>query len=143
MESGTSSTDFTLTDRTATLVADVINLQGLVTFDGLSSFAKSSIIDSVQVGGRNLIVRKTLTNGYPSQSTGAMMSTDSQFRTSDFIKLKGGEFFTICWRKDGGITEQWLGFFYYKSDKTYISCNDYKRTRNPVTITEISPDESG
>lgn len=143
VESGTSSTDFTLTDRTATLVADAINLQGLVTFDGLSSFAKSSIIDSVQVGGRNLIVRKTLTNGYPSQSTGAMMSTDSQFRTSDFIELKGGEFFTICWRKDGGITEQWLGFFYYKSDKTYISCNDYKRTGNPVTITEISPDECG
>lgn len=54
VKSGTSSTDFTLTDRTATLVANAINLQGLVTFDGLSSSAKNSIIDSVQVGGRNL-----------------------------------------------------------------------------------------
>lgn len=55
VKSGTSSTDFTLTDRTATLVANAINLQGLVTFDGLSSSAKNSIIDSVQVGGRNLL----------------------------------------------------------------------------------------
>ena len=55
VKSGTSSTDFTLTDRTATLVANAINLKGLVTFDGLSSSAKSSIIDSVQVGGRNLV----------------------------------------------------------------------------------------
>ncbi len=60
VKSGTSSTDFTLTDRTATLVADAINLQGLVTFDGLSSSAKSSIIDSVQVGGRNLLRASTL-----------------------------------------------------------------------------------
>lgn len=56
VKSGTSSTDFTLTDRTASLVANYINLNGLVTFDGLSSSAKSSIVDSVQVGGRNLLV---------------------------------------------------------------------------------------
>lgn len=56
VKSGTSSTDFTLTDRTASLVANAINLKGLVTFDGLSSSAKSSIVDSVQVGGRNLLV---------------------------------------------------------------------------------------
>lgn len=43
VKSGTSSTDFTLTDRTATLVANAINLQGLVTFDGLSSAAQSKI----------------------------------------------------------------------------------------------------
>lgn len=43
VKSGTSATDFTLTDRTATLVANVINLKGLVTFSGLDSAAQSKI----------------------------------------------------------------------------------------------------
>lgn len=43
VKSGTSSTDFTLTDRTATLVANAINLKGLVTFSGLDSAAQSKI----------------------------------------------------------------------------------------------------
>ena len=37
VSSGTSSSDFTLTDRTADLVSKYINLHGLVTFKGLSS----------------------------------------------------------------------------------------------------------
>ena len=37
VSSGTSSSDFTLTDRTAELVSKYINLHGLVTFKGLSS----------------------------------------------------------------------------------------------------------
>lgn len=37
VSSGTSSSDFTLTDRTAELVSRYINLHGLVTFKGLSS----------------------------------------------------------------------------------------------------------
>lgn len=43
VRSGTSATDFTLTDRTAILVADAINLKGLVTFSGLDSTAQSKI----------------------------------------------------------------------------------------------------
>lgn len=43
VKSGTSSTDFTLTDRTATLIANAINLKGLVTFSGLDSAAQSKI----------------------------------------------------------------------------------------------------
>ena len=43
VKSGTSATDFTLTDRTATLVSDYINLKGLVTFSGLNSDAQNKI----------------------------------------------------------------------------------------------------
>lgn len=43
VKSGTSSTDFTLTDRTAQLVADSINLHGLVTFKGLDSSTQNKI----------------------------------------------------------------------------------------------------
>lgn len=43
VKSGNSATDFTLTDRTAQLVADSINLKGLVTFKGLDSSTQSAI----------------------------------------------------------------------------------------------------
>lgn len=62
VNSGTSSTDFTLTDRTAQLVADSINLHGLVTFKGLDSSTQNKIIetsnkiDNLQIGGRNLLL---------------------------------------------------------------------------------------
>lgn len=62
VQSGTSSTDFTLTDRTATLIANQINLKGLVSFNGLNSDAKTQInnninnaIAGVKIGGRNLL----------------------------------------------------------------------------------------
>ena len=69
VKSGSSATDFTLTDRTASLVADYINLNGKVTFSGLDSSAQNKIntaqstansanskIDNLQIGGRNLFV---------------------------------------------------------------------------------------
>ena len=43
VKSGTSATNFELTDRTATLVANHINLNGLVTFSGLNSDAQNKI----------------------------------------------------------------------------------------------------
>ena len=54
VKSGSSATDFTLTDRTAQLVADSINLKGLVKFKGLdtstqdliNSKANQSIVDN-------------------------------------------------------------------------------------------------
>ena len=98
-------------------------------------------IDNLEVGGRNLLVNGTLVNGYPSASTGQMASTSANFRTSDFIPLKTGETYTISWRKNGGIIRQWLGVFYYKSDKTFISCEDLQRTGDPVILTKVAPTE--
>ena len=43
VKSGSSSTDFTLTDRTAQLVADSINLKGLVKFTGLDTSTQTKI----------------------------------------------------------------------------------------------------
>lgn len=61
VKSGTNSTDFELTDRTATLVASAINMNGLVTFSGLNTDAKNEIgkvaqskVDGLEVGGGNL-----------------------------------------------------------------------------------------
>ena len=79
VKSGTSSTDFTLTDRTAQLVADSINLHGLVTFKGLDSSTQNKIndanskIDNLQIGGRNLIKKSDI------------LSVNCSVDTSDFV----------------------------------------------------------
>nr|WP_288753665.1 tail fiber domain-containing protein [uncultured Anaerostipes sp.] len=49
VKSGTSSTDFELTDRTATLVASAINMNGLVTFSGLNADLQSTINNKANV----------------------------------------------------------------------------------------------
>ena len=90
VKSGTSSTDFTLTDRTAQLVADSINLHGLVTFKGLDSStqnkinnkANQSIIDNWAkdsiVGGET-----TINGGYIKTNTikTDQLSVDDIFAT--------------------------------------------------------------
>ena len=73
VKGGDSSSNFTLTDRVADLVAERINFKGLVTFNGLNTDAKNEIgkvaqskVDGLEVGGRNLIINsnlsRTLTN---------------------------------------------------------------------------------
>lgn len=67
VKSGTNSTDFELTDKTATLVASAINMNGLVTFNGLSTDAKNGILNSFEVGGRNLALNTS--NSYSTAIT--------------------------------------------------------------------------
>lgn len=49
VSSGTSSTDFTITDRLATLVGDRININGYVTFSALSATTGTTIIDGSRI----------------------------------------------------------------------------------------------
>lgn len=74
VKSGTNSTDFELTDRTATLVASAINMNGLVTFSGLNTDAKNEIektaqskVDCLGIGGRNLALNTS--NSYSTAFT--------------------------------------------------------------------------
>lgn len=73
VKGGDNSSNFTLTDRVADLVAEMINFKGLVTFSGLNTDAKNEIgkvaqskVDGLEIGGRNLIINsnlsRTLTN---------------------------------------------------------------------------------
>ena len=72
VKSGSSATDFTLTDRTAQLVANNINLNGLVTFKGLDSSTQNAINTKVNLNqvqnyitsrGENLITNGTALYG--------------------------------------------------------------------------------
>lgn len=53
VKSGTNSTDFELTDRTATLVASAINMDGLVTFSGLNTDLQNTINNKTNVSYLN------------------------------------------------------------------------------------------
>lgn len=67
VKGGDSSSNFTLTDRVADLVAERINFKGLVTFNGLNTDAKNEIgkvaqskVDGLEVGGRNLLKHSSM-----------------------------------------------------------------------------------
>lgn len=74
VKSGTDETNFTLTDRTATLVSEQINLKGLVKFSGLSSDAQDKINESKDIidnWGKDAVVNgeTTINGGYIKTQT--------------------------------------------------------------------------
>lgn len=105
-----------------------------------TSYNVGSTPEGIVVGGRNLIVSGKLVYGFPSPADGSIVY-DQSYKTSDFIPLKSGETYTVSWRRDGGVTNAWLGVFYYKSDKTFIYRDEAKRTGNPFVLTRVAPTE--
>lgn len=99
VKGGDSSSNFTLTDRVADLVAERINFKGLVTFSGLNTDAKNEIgkvaqskVDGLNVGGRNLALQsKDFTSGeqYWSINSNFTRSVDSDGFTVLSIKRSG------------------------------------------------------
>lgn len=73
VQSGTSATDFTITDRLASLTAQYINLNGLVTFSGLNSSVQTTlntasrkaqgIADNIYTAGTTTINGGKITTG--------------------------------------------------------------------------------
>lgn len=102
VESGSSATDFILTDRTAQLVANNINLHGLVTFEGLDSSTQNKItetsnkIDNLQIGGRNL-----LKNSHSVEQTYSYPSSNyvDQCKWVTSIPLNGDTYTLSFWAK--------------------------------------------
>lgn len=122
VKSGNSATDFTLTDRTAQLVADSINLKGLVTFKGLDSSTQNKItdannkIDNLQIGGRNLI--KGTTNIWIETNTGQWNTTIIRPNKSiEAYGLKVGDTVTFSVDIDGGEHGAISRFTFYSDAK--------------------------
>ena len=84
VKSGTSSSNFTLTDRTATLVADYINLNGSVTFNGLNSDTRTKITN-----GNNAYVW-TNANGSNMTNLLSMVKKWTGNAVSDTTTINGG-----------------------------------------------------
>lgn len=92
VKSGSSATDFTLTDRTASLVADYINLNGLVTFSALDSDTQTVINtskDTLEAWNSEDIQENitTINGGYirTNSITSIQLNTDEIYSNSAFI----------------------------------------------------------
>ena len=131
VKSGSSATNFTLTDRTASLVANYINLNGKVTFSGLDSSAQSKIntaqstadtanskIDNLEIGGRNLIISNNAVDGYVN-STGSVSGTGS-YKATDYIPVTPGDILIFqLWSPI--VARVWIDDTYFDSDKNYVT----------------------
>ena len=81
VKSGTSSSDFTITDRMATLTANYINLNGLVTFNGLNSELQKKVSSAY-----------SWTSGYGSsvEKVAAMVTNWADGAVSSTTTIDGG-----------------------------------------------------
>lgn len=122
VKSGTSATDFTLTDRTAQLVANNINLNGLVTFNGLDSSTQNKIndanskIDNLKIGGRNLLQNSSM--------IGERLKHDRKEGCNGYITLDyTSEGFHIVTPSTGNANNG-IVFIYYNFTKLGINAGD-------------------
>lgn len=145
VKSGDSSSNFTLTDRVADLVAERINFKGLVTFSGLSTDAKNEIgkvaqskVDGLEVGGRNLLVQKNITQGYLStDGKGSFIGSGGGDQTSDWIDVSGNKYITITLYEDFTNTNNSGRYCEYDADKNCINTVVYNPRQKSSIIIEL------
>lgn len=142
---GDSSSNFTLTDRVADLVAERINFKGLVTFSGLSTDAKNEIgkvaqskVDGLEVGGRNLLVQKNITEGYLStDGKGSFVGSGGGDQTSDWIDVSGNKYITVTLYEDFTNTNNSGRYCEYDADKNCINTVVYNPRQKSSIIIEL------
>ena len=145
VKGGDSSSNFTLTDRVADLVAERINFNGLVTFSGLNTDAKNEIgkvaqskVDGLEVGGRNLLVQKNITEGYLStDGKGSFVGSGGGDQTSDWIDVSGNKYITITLYEDFTNTNNSGRYCEYDADKNCINTVVYNPRQKSSIIIEL------
>lgn len=145
VKGGDSSSNFTLTDRVADLVAERINFKGLVTFSGLNTDAKNEIgkvaqskVDGLEIGGRNLLVQKNITQGYlTTDGKGSFINSGGGDQTSDWIDVSGNKYITITLYEDFTNTNNSGRYCEYDADKNCISTIDYNPRQKSSVIIEL------
>lgn len=116
VKSGTSASNFTLTDRTAQLVADNINLNGRVTFKGLDKETQDKINQGgdFTIGGRNIIKKSNITH------------TTSEYLINTYstsVDLVAGESYTVQVWGSLGEGKQYLGIW-FDDGSTSVAANN-------------------
>ena len=145
VKGGDSSSNFTLTDRVADLVAERINFKGLVTFSGLNTDAKNEIgkvaqskVDDLQIGGRNLLVQKNITEGYLStDGKGSFVGSGGGDQTSDWIDVSGNKYITITLYEDFTNANNSGRYCEYDADKNCINTVVYNPRQKSSIIIEL------
>lgn len=145
VKGGDSSSNFTLTDRVADLVAERINFKGLVTFSGLNTDVKNEIgkvaqskVDDLQIGGRNLLVQKNITEGYLStDGKGSFVGSGGGDQTSDWIDVSGNKYITVTLYEDFTNTNNSGRYCEYDADKNCINTVVYNPRQKSSIIIEL------
>lgn len=145
VKGGDKSSSMVLTDDFLNIVANNINLTGKVTFESLSSDAKSEIgkvaqskVDGLEVGGRNLLVQKNITHGYLStDGKGSFIGSGGGDQTSDWIDVSGNKYITITLYEDFTNTYNSGRYCEYDADKNCINTVVYNPRQKSSIIIEL------
>lgn len=123
VKSGTSESDFLLTDRTASLVSEYINLNGLVEFNGLNSTIQNQLnildswgsdVDKTYINGGKLWTRSITaeklavdaikSKNYVANSAGSFLNLSNGSFDSKYLKWDSSGKITSTGGTIGGIT---------------------------------------
>lgn len=145
VKGGDKSSSMVLTDDFLNIVANKINLKGKVTFESLSSDAKNEIgkvaqskVDGLEIGSRNLLVQKNITQGYlTTDGKGSFINSGGGDQTSDWIDVSGNKYITITLYEDFTNTNNSGRYCEYDADKNCISTIDYNPRQKSSVIIEL------
>lgn len=145
VKGGDKSSSMVLTDDFLNIVANNINLTGKVTFNSLSSDAKNEIgkvaqskVDDLQIGGRNLLVQKNITQGYLStDGKGSFIGSGGGDQTSDWIDVSGNKYITVTLYEDFTNTNNSGRYCEYDADKNCINTVVYNPRQKSSIIIEL------
>ena len=105
------------------------------------SSAKSyadSAVDNIEVGGRNLLVQKNITQGYLStDGKGSFISSGGGYQTSDWIDVSGNKYITITLYEDFTNTNNSGRYCEYDADKNCINTVGYNPRQKSSIIIEL------
>ena len=94
-------------------------------------------IDNLEIGGRNLIVERNVSNGWVNNS--GTISNSSEYIATDYIPVTSGATITFqLWTPSS--TQTWIDDTYFDSDKNYITGYDGEYiTSNHIVRTYTVP----
>lgn len=135
---GSTASSLKLTENALTAIAENINLTGRVKFSSLSADAKQGILNSFEVGGRNLLVQKNITEGYLStDGKGSFIGSGGGDQTSDWIDVSGNKYITITLYEDFTNTNNSGRYCEYDADKNCINTVGYNPRQKSSIIIEL------
>ena len=95
-----------------------------------------SSVDGLEIGGRNLLVQRNITQGYLStDGKGSFIGAGGGDQTSDWIDVSGNKYITITLYEDFTNTNNSGRYCEYDADKNCINTADYNpRSKSSIII---------
>lgn len=98
----------------------------------------ATTVDEIEVGGRNLLVQKNITQGYLStDGKGSFIGSGGGDQTSDWIDVSGNKYITITLYEDFTNTNNSGRYCEYDADKNCINTVGYNPRQKSSIIIEL------